>query len=112
MKYATTTRKGRRFVLVPEQEFKELTGEFVALPPRDADGTRDALSFARASIANTIISQRKALGLSQAQLARQAKVPVETLNRIERATRTADQATIEKIDRALRRSGKTRARTG
>ena len=111
MKYETTTRKGQRFVLVPEHDFKALTGEFVSLPPRNPDGTRDVLSFARASIANTIITDRKSLGWSQAELARQAKMPVETLNRIERANRTADQATIEKIDRALRRGGRHKLKT-
>lgn len=111
MKYATTTRNGQRFVLVPEKVFKQMTGEFVTLPSRNSDGTRDALSFARASIANTIIAERKTLGWSQAELARQAKVHAETLNRIERATRTADQATIEKIDRALRRGAKATAKS-
>jgi ribosome-binding protein aMBF1 (putative translation factor) len=101
----TITRNGRRFVLVPEAEYRRLTqsAEFVPMPPAAKDGTLAALPSVRALIANRIIRARKSVGWSQAELARQAKVNVETLNRIERAKVTADQATISKIEKALQR---------
>jgi PHD/YefM family antitoxin component YafN of YafNO toxin-antitoxin module len=37
---ATITRKGRRFVLVPVEEYEQLIDEVLPpLPPADADGT-------------------------------------------------------------------------
>jgi ribosome-binding protein aMBF1 (putative translation factor) len=111
MDYETTTRKGKRFVLVPEDDFKRLAADLVPLPPAAADGTRDALAFARASIANSIITGRKALGWTQSELSRQAKVPLTTLNLIENAKRTADQSTIERIERAIRRGTKAQSKS-
>jgi ribosome-binding protein aMBF1 (putative translation factor) len=96
----TITRGGRKFVLVPVDKWERLT-ELPPLPEADADGNVDAIEYARASIARTIISRRVEAGLSQAELARRARVRVETLNRIERAKVTADTATLSKIDRAL-----------
>ena len=54
--------------------------------------------------ARDIIRARRKLGLSQAALARLAGIRVETLNRIENAKNKPNVVTIEKIDRALRRT--------
>jgi ribosome-binding protein aMBF1 (putative translation factor) len=69
-----------------------------------------ALEFARATIARGIIADRNALGWSQAELARQANIRVETLNKIERARVTPDAATLRKIDAAIARARKSRSR--
>jgi len=109
----TITRKGKKFVLVPAEQWERLASGGVAMPPvpdADAAGSRPAVAFARAVIARRIIRDRTAAGLSQAQLARRAGVRVETLNRIERAKVTPDTATIAKIDRALRADLPTRRR--
>jgi transcriptional regulator with XRE-family HTH domain len=68
------------------------------------NGNFDANAYARASLARKLIRDRRAAGFSQAELARRAGIRVETLNRIERLKLTPSVATVEKIDRALRRS--------
>src|SRR5437773_7815879 len=102
-------RKGKRFVLLDENVFADIVDQMrnlPDLPPADADGSREALPFARVSIARNIIRQRKALNWSQRELARQARVNVETLNRIEKGRVTAATATIARLDAALRRGRK------
>src|SRR5687767_13900694 len=71
----TITRKGRKFVLVPAEQWERLASGGVAMPPvpdADAAGNRPAVAFTRAVIARRIIRDRTAAGLSQAQLARRA----------------------------------------
>lgn len=72
-----------------------------AMPPADEQGRMDAVAFARATIARGIIRDRTAVGLSQAELARRAGIDAATLNRIEKAKVTPDEATVRKIDRAI-----------
>ena len=105
MTIETITRRGRRFVLLPESDYRRLleAAEGPQLPSMDKNGTRAALPAVRALMAQSIIRDRKSLGWSQAELARQAKINVETLNRIEKARVTADQRTIERIEKALKR---------
>jgi transcriptional regulator with XRE-family HTH domain len=52
-----------------------------------------------------IIAARKAVGLSQAALARKAGIRVETLNRLEKGKHTPDLATMAKINKALDDAG-------
>ena len=110
MAATTVTLAGRRFIILPEEEYKRIRRGGVAererglppLPKRLADGNYPAVEYARASVARDIIQRRRQLGLSQAELARRSGVRVETLNRIEKAKMTASVATVEKIERALR----------
>jgi DNA-binding XRE family transcriptional regulator len=103
--------KGQRFVVLPQAEYEQLmsrraSGEDTELPPLPkplANGNFDAVAFSRASLARKLILDRRASGLSQAELARRAGVRVETLNRIERCKLTPRVATVEKLDRAMRR---------
>ena len=70
----------------------------------DAEGLVPALEFVRASIARDIIRERKALGLTQEQLAKLAGVRQETICRLEKGSHSPTVRTVDKIDRALKRA--------
>lgn len=114
----TIEKNGKTYALVPLDAWQKLTSGEVAmpkLPEADANGDRPALPFMRAIIARGIIRDRVAAGLSQAELARRAGMEPATLNRIEKARVTPDEATVARIDKALKaattstRKGKSRA---
>ena len=97
---------GKRWVIMPEKDFKRLAaqaaeGGWPELPKPDAQGNFPAVEYARVSLARKIIKARRMAGLSQAELARRAGIRPETLNRIEKGKTTPDVATIAKIERAL-----------
>jgi ribosome-binding protein aMBF1 (putative translation factor) len=106
---ATLQIKGERFVIVPEAEYDRLIlrktaakdADLPPLPKPLPNGNYDAVAYARASLARKLIRDRRAAGLSQAELARRAGLRVETLNRIEKLKLTPSVATVEKLDRAL-----------
>lgn len=89
---------GRRYVVLPEDEYHRLVGE---LPAADAGGTRPAVETMRALLGRDILRDRLRVGLSQAELARKAGVRPETLSRIEEGRQTPGVATVEKIERVL-----------
>lgn len=109
----TVERNGKRFVLVEPGELRRLerlareaATEGTGLPPlpaADNEGNRPAVEYARASIARSIIQERRQLGLSQEELARLAGVRQETISRLESAKHSPTVRTVEKIDRALKR---------
>jgi len=70
----------------------------------DAAGNVPAVAFARATLARGIIRDRARAGLSQAELARRAGIRPETVCRIERGRHTPSVATIQRIDRAIRKA--------
>jgi len=73
------------------------------LPKADAKGRFPAIEYARASIARSLICDRKAAGLSQQALAKRAGIRQETLSRIESGKHTPTVATLKKIEHALAR---------
>jgi len=99
----TITLAGRRFVIVPEAQYRELVQETwePPLPKPDAAGNYPAVDAARVVLARKILRWRRALGLSAADVARRAGVRVETMSRLEHARHTASEATVRKIVRAL-----------
>jgi len=112
MSAPTFTMNGRRFVILPETEYRRLREssrskapqEEWGLPPLPAklpNGNYPAVEYARALMARDLIRTRRAMGLSQAELAHKAGVRVETLNRIERAKINASPAVMEKLDAVL-----------
>lgn len=117
----TVDVSGTRFVIMAERDYESLCrsagrsaegDDLPAFPKANAAGTMPAVEFARVSIARDIIRERRALGLSQQALAQLAGIRQETLSRIETAKHTATIATIDKIDRALKRAAKSGTKRG
>ena len=115
MSASTFTMNGKRFVIIPELEYRRLrerrTGGSAedewGMPPLPAklrEGNYPAVEYARAVTARDLIRSRRRLGLSQTELARRAGVRVETLNRIERAKMAASVTVMEKLDAVLSES--------
>ncbi len=96
---------GERFVILPEAEYLQMRAAVAAaepaLPRRDARGNYPAAEALKVSIARNIIRRRRALGWTQAQLAKRAGVRPETLNRLENARHAPTVATVERLERAL-----------
>lgn len=102
--------KGDRYVLLEKREYDRLRTMVAKLselappiPKPDERGLRPAMPTIRAIIARDIIRDRLAAGLTQKELAKLAGVRAETMHRIEAGKHTPTEATIEKIDRALKR---------
>ncbi len=111
----TIMLEGKPYVVLPRDEFDRLStlakaGELPPLPEPDAEGNYPAVEYARASLARKIIRDRVAAGLSQRELATLAGVRVETLCRIETGKHTPSVPTVDKLDRALKRYAKTKAK--
>jgi DNA-binding XRE family transcriptional regulator len=100
------TAGDKRLVVLEEAEYERLAriaDEWEpGLPQPDERGNfpLEALAIA---LARDILRARRQLGLTQAELARRAGIRPETLNRIEQGKHTASVATVDKIDRALKR---------
>lgn len=75
-------------------------------PQPDEEGNVPALEYARASIARDIIRERKALGLTQEQLAKLSGVRQETICRLETGLHSQRVRIVEKIERALKRTAR------
>lgn len=110
---------GRDYVILTRDEYELLAGlakvgSMPSAPAPDPRGNFPAIEYARASIARDIVRERVKLGLNQRELAKLAKVRVETLCRIETGKNTASTGTIAKLDRALKQAakGKPAARKG
>jgi DNA-binding XRE family transcriptional regulator len=112
MSTASLTIDGKRFVVVPENEYermRELARELAdsggpPLPEPDAKGNVPAGEYARASLARKLIRDRRRAGLTQADLARRSGIRPETLCRIEKGKSLPDAATFQRIHRALERA--------
>ncbi len=108
MDVQTITLGGKKYAVIEAKEYRRLRAlaragedEFPPLPPADASGYFPAVEYSRAGLARKIIRERRAAGLTQADLARRAGSRPETLNRIERGKATPDVPTVMKITRAI-----------
>jgi DNA-binding XRE family transcriptional regulator len=108
------TINGRRVVLLEEVEYERLrqrADEWEPLLPEPNErGNYPAAEYARVSLARKILRQRRRAGLTQVELARRAGIRPETLNRIEQGKTAPSVATVEKIDRALRKAEREAAK--
>lgn len=75
------------------------------LPAPNAHGNYPAEEALDVILARQIIRRRQAAGWTQAELARQAGVREETVNRLESGKHAPTVTTVEKLDRALRAAG-------
>jgi predicted transcriptional regulator len=75
------------------------------MPKLLASGNYPAIEAVRVGIARDLIRMRRSVGISQAELARRAGIRVETVNRLEKAKQTPNEATINKIVKVLKSAG-------
>ena len=113
MSVQTLHLAGRQFVVIERNEYDRLIAadagiedsELPALPRPDARGHVPAVEYGRKLLARRLILARRRAGLSQAELARRAKIRSETLNRLEKGRHNPDETTFNKIEAALRAAG-------
>lgn len=106
----TMTLDNESYVLLPHHEYQELMArahgiEMPAYPKPGRKGQRDAVQFGLVSISREIVTRRLAADLTQEQLAVLAGVRVETISRLESAKHHPQQATLARVDKALREAG-------
>jgi predicted transcriptional regulator len=77
-----------------------------ALPLPDAQGNYPAVEAARVLLARKLVRRRRVLGLTQAGLAKLARVRVKTISRLENGRHSPNVATVDKIVHALDRAEK------
>jgi DNA-binding XRE family transcriptional regulator len=104
---------GKEFVVIERDEYDRLIAadvgvanhELPKLPVPDARGNVPAVEYGRKLLARRLVLARRRAGLTQAELARRAKIRVETLNRLEKGRHNPDETTFNKIEAALRAQG-------
>lgn len=106
----TLQLEGKTFVVLEVSEYERLRAAAglsnvgPPLPAADANDRLPAVAFGRASLAQKLVSQRRAAGLSIEQLARRAKVSAKTIKAIESGEKSASVAAVDRIDRVLGKS--------
>jgi DNA-binding XRE family transcriptional regulator len=109
---------GKRYVVLEEQEYERLcraggqaleADDLPAFPKPDRHGRFPAVEYVRVALARDLIRDRRALGLSQQQLARLANIRQETISRLETGKHTADPRTVDKLCAALDAERRRRA---
>lgn len=101
----TITIDKKKYVLVPESEYKQMVKGVPPLPDKLANGNYPGIAALEASIARNIVRERESVGLSQKQLAQAAGIRVEILNRAERGVTVPSMRTLTKIEHALVKAG-------
>ncbi|HSV16303.1 MAG TPA: helix-turn-helix transcriptional regulator [Tepidisphaeraceae bacterium] len=105
---------GKEFVVIERREYERLArangGDSLEaglppLPAPDEEGNVPAVAYGRALLARKLVLARRRAGLTQAELARRAKIRVETLNRLEKGRHNPDESTFNKIEAALKAAG-------
>ncbi len=101
----TVTIEKKKYVLVPEAEYRRMLKGVPQLPAANAAGDRPAVAFAEASIARNIVRDRECMGMTQKELANASGIRVEVLNRAERGVTVPSVRTLVKIENALMKAG-------
>lgn len=112
---ARSTQKAKKFVRVPVAKYRQLVsrsaaylrlkrGQTAASPKgaANAEGLYPAIETLRSLLAQNIAERRKAVGLSQAELATRAGVRQETISRLESGRHAPNVATVDKIEAAFK----------
>lgn len=99
----TITIQGKRYVVIPEDEYRTMVADYKlpSMPKADRKGRRPAVETARAIMARQLIEDRQKAGLSQAELASRAGLRQETISRIESGKVTPTIKTMEAIGKVL-----------
>lgn len=101
---------GKDFIVIEREEYDRLIAadagvgddELPALPKPDSRGNVPAVEYGRKLLARRLVLARRRAGLTQTDLAKRARIRVETLNRLEKGRHNPDEATYNKIEAALR----------
>ncbi|HUT35585.1 MAG TPA: helix-turn-helix transcriptional regulator [Planctomycetota bacterium] len=108
MSVQTLTLNGRRYAVIEAEEYDRLRAlagtedhELPPLPGPNRSGNYPALEYTTALLARKIVRERRAAGLTQADLARRAGIRPETLNRIERGKAAPKIATVDRLANAI-----------
>lgn len=106
--------EGKEYVILKRKDYDAIVAEagdkLPPLPEADAEGLTPAVEYGRMLLARKVIQRRQAAGMSQAALARAARIRVETLNRLERGKVNPEEKTLGKILRALEKVERGRGR--
>src|SRR5713101_2224289 len=105
------TIAGKRVVVLEEGHYNRLVkkaDEWEPTVPGPNERGHYPLEALAVIVGRDILRARRKLGLSQVELARRSGIRPETLNRIEQGKHSPSVATVEKIDRALKRAEATR----
>jgi DNA-binding XRE family transcriptional regulator len=107
LEYQVLTLNGVRYAVLRERALRAVCRhagvEATVSPagPGEESAGSDAAAMDPVVLAGRIAERRRAVGLTQAELARRAGVRIETLNRIERGRTTPDFSTIRKLVEAI-----------
>jgi ribosome-binding protein aMBF1 (putative translation factor) len=105
------TIAGKRVVVLDIDEYERLAQQADVweppMPERDVDGNYPALEAMAVSLARDIIRSRRRLGMTQAELARRARISQTILDRIERGKCKPNTKIVDRIDRALEHAAKS-----
>jgi DNA-binding transcriptional regulator YiaG len=95
------TLNGKKYILVPEEEYRLLRAGAPAMPdPVDRAGNLPAIEAGTASIARQIVAMRLKTGLSQKDFAALAGIRPEVLNRAERGVNLPSMTTLARLQKA------------
>jgi DNA-binding XRE family transcriptional regulator len=101
---------GKRVVVLEEGHYDQLVqkaDEWEPALPAPNERGHYPLEALAVIVGRDILRARRKLGLTQVDLARRAGIRPETLNRIEQGKHSPSVATVEKIDRALKKAEAT-----
>lgn len=104
---------GQRMVVLTEADYDRLCArarevtlsvpeeDLPPYPPADAKGNYPAVEYGRVTLARSLIRDRRAVGLTQSQLAQLAGTRQETVSRVESGKYSASTRMIDRLYRAI-----------
>jgi ribosome-binding protein aMBF1 (putative translation factor) len=95
----------KKYVLIPEADFKRLVKGTAEMPAKLPDGNYPAIPAIEAAIAQSMVRDRQAVGMTQAELAQAAGISVDVLDLAERGVSVPSVSKMTKIEKALVKAG-------